>query len=79
MVTVEALFLTALLSAYMGLIALFALTAPRPRGSGDHNFLMNLVMLAAIVSLASFLLYAVSPHSAARAIYGASVAVSPNA
>lgn len=71
MVAIETLYLTALLSAFIGLIALFALSQPATTPlTGMRHFLGNLIIVAAIVSVASFLFYAISPHYASRQVYG---------
>lgn len=72
MVAVESLYLAALLSAFIGLIALFVL-AGRPDG---RKFLVGVIVAAAIVSVGSLFLYALSPHAAARSVYGSTLALS---
>jgi hypothetical protein len=75
MIAVETLFLTALLSAFIGLIGLLALAGPAVSPLVRYrSFLGNLVILAAIVSVGSFFFYALSPHRAARSVYGDSAA-----
>ncbi|MGJ0505975.1 MAG: hypothetical protein ACR652_02325 [Methylocystis sp.] len=77
MISVESLYLTALLSAFVGLIALLALSRPRAKHAAT-NFLGQLIIVATVVSVGSFLVYSFSPHHAARAVYGAvSAAVLP--
>ncbi len=71
-VAVETLFLTALLSAFIGAVALFALASPQaersPRAKGA---LVAVVVAASVTALGSFFIYAVAPHQAARqAVYG---------
>lgn len=73
MVAVESLYLVALLSAFIGLIALFAL-ARRDAGTPivkAKGFLTQLVVFAAVVSVGSFLLYSFAPHQTARSVYRA--------
>jgi ABC-type enterobactin transport system permease subunit len=74
MIAVESLYLTALLSAFIGLIALFALSAPKiTRSVPSKGFLPGLIVAAAILSVGSFLLYALSPRDQARSVYGTSI------
>ena len=70
MIAVETLYLSALLVAFVGLIALIVL-AGRANGSSSRSFLGNIVILAAIASLGSFLFYAFSARDDARSVYGA--------
>lgn len=71
MIAIETLFLTALLSAFIGLIALFALAQPKtPPLMKNRSLLGNLIVVMAVLSVASFILYAFSPHIAARQVYG---------
>lgn len=71
MVAIETLYLTALLSAFIGLIALFALSQPAAAPlKGMRSFLGNLIVIMAVVSVTSFFFYAVSPHLASRQVYG---------
>jgi hypothetical protein len=70
MIAVETLYLSALLIAFVGLIALIVL-AGRANGSSSGSFLGNIVILAAIASLGSFLFYAFSARDDARSVYGA--------
>jgi hypothetical protein len=70
MIAVETLYLTALMSAFVGFIALFALSAPG-MGRSFRVALANFVVLAAVASVLSFLTYALSGHDAARSVYGA--------
>jgi hypothetical protein len=71
-VAVETLFLTALLSAFIGLVALFALASPAARGSSRvRQSLFGVAVAATVVSLASYILYALTPHQEARrTVYG---------
>jgi hypothetical protein len=76
MVAVESLYLVALLSAFIGLIALFVLAGPgigRPEG---RKFLVSVIVAAAILSVGSLFLYALSPHAVARSVYGSTLAPS---
>lgn len=67
MVVVETLFLTALLSAFVGLVALLASTRPQVRASERLSGIIRVVVLAsATIAVASLALYAVSPHETAR-------------
>ncbi len=71
MIAIETLYLTALLSAFIGIIALFALTQPTAAPlARTRTFLGNLIVIMAVVSVASFFFYALSPHSVARQVYG---------
>ncbi|KAF2992488.1 hypothetical protein OGR47_05535 [Methylocystis sp. MJC1] len=75
MVAVESLYLAALLSAFIGLIALLVLAGPEiARPARSKNFLAGVIVATAIMSVGSFFLYALSPHAVARAVYGASLA-----
>lgn len=69
MIAVESLYLTALLIAFVGLIALIVLASTIE--SPPRRFLGNIVILAAIASAASFLLYASTAREDARSVYGA--------
>ncbi len=72
MVAVESLYLAALLSAFVGLIALLVLSGREiTRTAGMKNFLAGVIITAAIVSVGSLFLYALSPHAAARSVYHA--------
>jgi hypothetical protein len=69
-VAVETLFLTALLSAFIGAVALFALASPQasPRAKAA---LTAVVVAASVAAVGSFFIYAISPHEAARrTVYG---------
>lgn len=71
-VAVETLFLTAMLSAFIGAVALFALASPQaersPRAKGA---LAAIVVAASVAAVGSFFIYAISPHEAARrTVYG---------
>lgn len=70
---VETLLLTALVSAFVGLIGLAALARPDAAGlSRFRNTLRNIVTAAAVVSLLSFALYVFSPREEVRSsVYGA--------
>jgi hypothetical protein len=70
MIAVETLYLSALLIAFVGLIALIVLAASA-NGSSSRSFLGNIVIVAAIASLGSFLFYAFSARDEARSVYGA--------
>ena len=72
MIVVETLFLTAVLSAFVGLIALMALTSrAAQRSERLEGSLFGVVLTATIAAVAAFLLYARSPHEAARqSVYG---------
>jgi uncharacterized membrane protein len=72
MVAVESLYLAALLSAFIGFIAFFVL-AGRSEG---RKFLVGVIVAAAIISIGSLLLYALSPHAVARSVYGSPLAAS---
>lgn len=75
MVAVESLYLAALLSAFVGLIALLVLAGPEiARSARMKNFLAGVIVTAAIVSVGSLFLYALSPHAAARSVYRAAFA-----
>jgi ABC-type Fe3+-siderophore transport system permease subunit len=77
-VAVETLFLTALLSAFIGAIALFALASPQARRSPRaQGALTALVVAASVAALGSFFIYAVSPHEAARQAVYSGVAPQP--
>lgn len=66
-VAVETLFLTALMSAFIGAVALFALASSQARRSPRaQGALAALVAAASVAAVGSFFLYAVSPHEAAR-------------
>ena len=66
-IAVETLFLTALLSAFIGAIALFALANPPAQGSARaRGALVAVIAAASVAAVGSFFLYAVSPHEAAR-------------
>lgn len=71
-VAVETLFLTAVLSAFVGLIALLALASRvAHRSERVKSSLFGVVLTATIAAVGSFLLYARSPHEAARqTVYG---------
>jgi ABC-type Fe3+-siderophore transport system permease subunit len=71
-VAVETLFLTALLSAFIGIVAFLAFASPQARGSTTmRGALAGLVVAASVAALGSFFLYAVSPHEQARqTVYG---------
>ncbi len=74
MVAVESLYLVALLSAFVGLIALFVLAGPEiARPARSKKFLAGVILTAAIVSVGSFFLYALSPHAATRSVYSATL------
>ncbi|WP_363345691.1 hypothetical protein [Methylocystis echinoides] len=74
MIAVEMLYLTALLSGFIGLIALMALTRPAAKSLGTFpGMLSNLIVIMAVVSVSAFFIYALSPRNAARAVYGANV------
>lgn len=75
MVVVESLYLLALLSAFVGLIALFVLAEPASP-SNAKKLLGRVIVAAAIVSVGSLFLYALSPHAAARSAYGPAPAAS---
>ena len=70
MVAVESLYLTALLSAFVGLIGLLVLSAPNIARTDARKYLVGLIVAAAIVSVGSLFLYALSPHAVARSVYG---------
>ncbi|WP_442755241.1 hypothetical protein ACNHKD_00825 [Methylocystis sp. JAN1] len=77
MVAVESLYLAALLSAFIGLIALFVLAGPAvARPAATKNFLVGVIVTAAILSVGSLVLYAMSPRAVARSVYGAELAPS---
>lgn len=69
MVAVESLYLTALLAAFVGLVGLVVLASMSE--SAPRRVIGNIVILAAIASAASFLLYASSTRDDARSVYGA--------
>jgi hypothetical protein len=71
-VAIETLFLTALLSAFIGAVALFALASPQARRSPRaQGALTAIVVAASVAAVGAFFVYAVSPHEAARqAVYG---------
>lgn len=71
-VAVETLFLTALLSAFIGAVALFALASPQTRRSPRaQGALAAVVVAASVAAVGAFFVYAVAPHEAARqAVYG---------
>ncbi|KAF2990463.1 hypothetical protein OGR47_14935 [Methylocystis sp. MJC1] len=72
-VAVETLYLTAVLSAFIGLVGLFALASQAGRTSiRARQSLAGVIVAATVVSLGSYVLYALSPHQEARqAEYGA--------
>ncbi len=70
MIAVETFYLTALLIAFVGLIALIVLAGPAV-GNSSRRFLANIALLAAIASAGSFLFYALSASEGARSVYGA--------
>ncbi|MEK4032568.1 hypothetical protein WOC76_03500 [Methylocystis sp. IM3] len=70
MISVETFYLTALLSAFIGLIALFALPQPPAHLARTGGFLGRLIVITAVISVASFFFYALSPRIAARQVYG---------
>lgn len=71
MIAVETFFLTALLSAFIGLIALLSLARPRlPNRTRPDRAVANFALVAAVISLGSLLLYAQSPRESARLVYG---------
>jgi ABC-type Fe3+-siderophore transport system permease subunit len=66
-VAIETLFLTALISAFIGLVALFAIASPTARGSSRlRQYLLGVTVAATIVSLTSYVLYALTPHEETR-------------
>ncbi|QGM97829.1 hypothetical protein [Methylocystis parvus] len=71
-VAVESLFLLALLSAFIGLVALLALNSPTARRSPQmRGTLVAAIVAAAVAALGSYLIYAATPHEEARrAVYG---------
>lgn len=70
MIAVEKLYLTALLSAFIGLIALFVLSGLAiMQPVKFRGFLVSLGILATVVSLGSFFIYAMSPYGEARSVY----------
>jgi len=71
-VAVETLFLTAMLSAFIGAVALLALASPKAeRSSWAKTALAAIVVAASVTAVGSFFIYAVSPHEAARrTVYG---------
>ena len=67
MIVVETLFLTALLSAFIGIVALLASTRPQVRASAQLSRILQAVLVvSAVAATASLALYAVSPHEQAR-------------
>ncbi len=70
MVAIEALYLTALMSAFVGLIALISVSRRDIIRSRMGGQLARVIMVAALVSLGSFFLYALSPHDVVRNVYG---------
>jgi hypothetical protein len=78
MIAVETLYLTSLLSAFIGLIALFVLIGPaKSRPAAYSAGLGNVIVLATLVSLGAFFVYALSPRAEARAVYASAAINSP--
>jgi ABC-type enterobactin transport system permease subunit len=74
MVVAESLYLAALLSAFVGLIALLVLSGPEiARSARTKDFLAGVIITATILSVGSLFLYALSSHAAARSIYRAAL------
>jgi ABC-type Fe3+-siderophore transport system permease subunit len=71
MVAVETLFLTALLSAFIGFVALFAFAGQARGAARMRAALAGIVVTASVVAVGSFVLYAFTPHEAVRTVYGA--------
>jgi ABC-type enterobactin transport system permease subunit len=76
MVAVESLYLMALLSAFVGLIAMMVLSAPDIARADVKKLLVGVIVAASIVSVGSLFLYALSPHAVARSVYGSTSATS---
>jgi hypothetical protein len=76
MVAVESLYLMALLSAFVGLIAMMVISAPDMARTDVKRLLVGVVVAASIISVGSLLLYALSPHAVARSVYGSTPATS---
>lgn len=72
-VAVEILYLAAVLSGFVGLIGLFALASQAGRSSiRARQSLAGVIVAATVVSVGSYVLYALAPHQEARrAEYGA--------
>ncbi|WP_442756215.1 hypothetical protein ACNHKD_06270 [Methylocystis sp. JAN1] len=72
-VAVETLFLLAMLSAFIGIVALLALYSAAAQGSPRlRGSLVGTVVAATAAAVGSYFLYALSPHEAARqSVYGA--------
>ncbi len=67
MVAVESLFLAALLSAFIGFVAVLALASPQASGSARmRGALVGVVVAASVAAVGSFFLYAASPHEPLR-------------
>ncbi len=73
MVAVETLFLTAMLSSFIGFVAFFAFASPQAKGStGMRSALSGIIVAASVAAVGSYFLYAVSPHESLRqSVYGA--------
>jgi ABC-type Fe3+-siderophore transport system permease subunit len=62
MVALEALFLAALLSAFIGFVAFVALASPQASGSAQlRGALVGIVVAASVAAVGAFFLYAISP------------------
>jgi ABC-type Fe3+-siderophore transport system permease subunit len=74
MVVIESLFMVALLSAFIGIIALLVMARPEAQQSREANRTLGRVVVGATaVAVLSFLIYAVSPHEEVRqTAYGGS-------
>lgn len=72
-VAVETLFLIAVLSAFIGLVALLALSSLAARGSPSlRSSLVGTIVVATAAAVGSYFFYALTPHEAARqSVYGA--------
>jgi hypothetical protein len=72
-VAVETLFLIAVLSAFIGIVALLALGNPAAKGRPRlRSSLVGTIVVATAAAVGSYFFYALTPHEAARqAVYGA--------
>ncbi|WP_424363647.1 hypothetical protein [Methylocystis parvus] len=72
-VAVESLFLMAVMSAFVGIVALLALGSPAAKSSPRlRSSLVGTIVVATAAAVGSYFFYALAPHEAARqAVYGA--------
>ncbi len=67
MIAVETLFLTALVSAFIGFVAFFAFASPQARGVARmRDALVGVIVAASVTAVGAFVLYAFTPHESLR-------------